>query len=102
MSFSPRGVNTSKARRPALAVSARCDDERIYVTLTDGREVSMPLTKRLRQATPEQRRACHVEDLGTAIRWEEIDEDVGVHSIIGVPEDEVLELAGLRPGMPEE
>lgn len=64
--------------------------------------VTASFTPRLRQATPAQRRACRVEDFGTALRWDEIDEDIGVDSIIGVPEDDLLEFAGFRKGMPEE
>lgn len=101
-SSSQPGANTSARKPAALAVRAWCDDERIYVALTDGRVESAPLTPRLRQATPKQRRACRIEDFGTAIRWEEIDEDVGVDYVIGVTEDEMAEVAGFKKGMPEE
>jgi len=72
----------------------------VCVTLTDGRVACAPLTERLRAGTPEQRRGCQVEDFGTVVRWEELDEDLGVATILGVDEDAVLGLAGLRQGMP--
>ena len=77
-----------------MAVSVRTDDQRLYVTLDDGREVSAPLTDRLRAATPQQRAGWTIEGFGTEIHWEEIDEDIGVNYAIGITEDEVAEYAG--------
>lgn len=85
---------TSSGSRLGLARSVRCDDELIYVTLTDGRVVTAPLTPRRRQATQIQREQGTVEDFGTALRWEEIDEDIGLNHVLGVPEDELEEFAG--------
>jgi len=86
----------------ALARGIHCDEAEIHVTLTDGRVVSAPLTQRLQAATPRQRRAGYVTDFGTSLRWDEIDEDVGVDYVLGVHEDELLELAGFREGLPKE
>ncbi len=86
----------SSDRRLALGKSVRCDDEFIYLTLTDGRVVTAPLTPRLRAATPAQRAKGRVRGWGTDIRWEEIDEDVGVAYVLGVPEDELDEFAGFK------
>ncbi len=102
MSSAKPRKSISGASRAALAVGVRCDDEDVYVKLSDGREASAPVTPRLRAATPRQRRACRVVDFGTAIRWDDINEDIGVEYFLGVPEDEVLELARLRPGMPDD
>lgn len=85
----------------ALAVAVRCDDERFYVTLTDGRIVSAPLTSRLRAATPEARRNCRVMDFGTGLRWDDADEDIGVNYVLGVPEDELEAYAGFTDDPPE-
>jgi len=91
---SGRGTASSRERpAPGLAVSVRTDAERLYATLDDGREVSMPLTARLRAATRAQRDAWEIED-GTDIHWEEIDEDIGVNSLIGITEAEVYDYAG--------
>jgi len=81
---------------PALAVSVRCDNERIYVTLTDGRIVTAPLSDLLRAATPEQRADGVVEDFGTALHWPSIDEDIGVAHLLGVSEEALYELAGFE------
>ena len=67
-----------------------------------GSSRSLKRTSRLRAATPAQRRAGYVEDFGTSLRWEEIDEDLGVDSVLGVDEDEFLEFAGFTEGMPKE
>ena len=101
MSSSRPGVSISGRGRPALAVAARCDDDELVVELSDGRTVRVPLTERLRAATPEQRRDCRIEDFGAVIRWDALDEDVSVAGLLGVAEDDVLALAGLRPGLPK-
>ena len=91
-SGSRRGSGSSgPAERLALAEKVRCDDL-IYVMLSDGRRVTYPLTERLRTATPEQRRNCHVEDRGTALRWPDVDEDLGLNTILGVSEEALLRL----------
>ncbi len=94
---SQRGITSSGEKpTPGLAVSVRTDDDRLYVTLDDGREVSAPLTARLRAATPRQRAGWTIEEFGTAIRWEEIDEDVGVNYAIGISEAEIEDYAGFE------
>jgi hypothetical protein len=80
----------------ALAVGVSCDDEQILVRLDDGRELSAPLTPTLRAASSAARRNCVVEDFGTALHWPDADEDIGVNSLLGVPEDDLLELAGFK------
>ncbi len=92
-----RGIGTSDRSQLSLARRVSCDEQGIRVTLEDGRTVSTPLTQRLREATPEQRRRCRVVDFGTALRWEDVDEDVGLDAILGVPEDELLAFAGFTP-----
>jgi len=82
-------------------VSVRCDDRRFYVTLTDGRVASAPLTTRLRAATPAQRRSCRVTDFGTGLRWDDADEDIGVNYVLGVPEDDLEAFAGFTDDPPQ-
>ncbi len=86
----------------SIAVSVDADERGIHVTFEDGRVMTAPLTERLRAATPTQRRAGYVEGFGTNLRWDEIDEDVGVNWVLGVSEDELDEFAGFTKGMPEE
>jgi hypothetical protein len=90
------GNATSATGRPALARSVRCDDDRVHVTLTDGREISAPFTDRLRSATPEQRTRGRVVDFGTAVRWDDLDEDLSVAGLLGVAEGELEALAGFE------
>lgn len=102
MSGSPYGTASSTTpKAPGLAAAAWCDDEQVCVRLTDGRVECAPLPDFLRVATPEQRRRCEVEDLGTAIHWPELDEDLGVDWILGVDEDVLLTLAGYVDLTPE-
>ena len=50
----------------------------------------------LSAATQKQRDRGFVEAFGTALRWEEIDEDVGVNYVLGVSEDELDDFAGFK------
>ncbi len=84
--------------RAAPAVAARCDERGIFITLADGREVRASLTERLLHATPEQLAQVVVEDFGTALHWESIDEDLSVAHLVGVSEDELYEAAGFKSG----
>jgi hypothetical protein len=62
----------------------RIDDERMYVLLQDGREISVPLWwyPRLLHATPEQREKWEILPFGDALHWEEIDEDLDVRGFL--------------------
>lgn len=52
--------------------------------LDDGREVSFPADNftRLRDASPERLAKVRIEARGTALRWEELDEDLTVAGIL--------------------
>ena len=60
------------------------DQENMWVALTDGRQLSIPLVyfPRLLHATPEQRNTYELSGGGTGIHWEEIDEDISVPGLI--------------------
>ena len=60
------------------------DKENMWVALTDGRQLSIPLVyfPRLLNATPEQRNNYELSGGGTGIHWEEIDEDISVAGLI--------------------
>ncbi len=96
---------------PAIITGVRFDEERVFVLLTDGRELGLPLDRlpRLARATPEQQASWEIGALGTSVRWPAIDEDLGVNVFLGVDEDLVDDAAGfvraaetmedlLRPG----
>lgn len=82
--------------RPALAASVRVSDSRLAVQLTDGREISVPLTEfsELVAATPEQRANWEISAFGTAIYWPDLDEEIGLAGMLGVPETLLEEAAG--------
>lgn len=56
----------------------------LVVTLSDGREIRMPLewSERLRKATPKQRKAWRLIGGGVGIHWDSIDEDILVESLL--------------------
>jgi hypothetical protein len=72
---------------PPRAASISFTETTLHVVLVDGRELGVPLAwfPRLESATPEQRRAFEMLDQGIEIRWEEIDEDISVPNLLGVP-----------------
>jgi hypothetical protein len=84
--------------RPAIVSRVEVDDDRLRMYLTDGRELSTPtsISSRLLAASPEQRENWTLEAMGTAVHWPDVDEDIGVWTLLGVPEDLVLEAAGFR------
>jgi Protein of unknown function (DUF2442) len=64
------------------AKSVRFDDASMWVELSDGRTIGVPLVwyPRLLSATSKQRSAFELSPLG--IHWAEIDEDVSVAGLI--------------------
>jgi hypothetical protein len=69
-----------------LAVNIRFSEDSMHVSLSDGREVSVPLEwfPRLRNATHEQRNRWRFIARGVGIHWEEVDEDVAVSTLLRV------------------
>jgi len=69
-----------------LATDVRFTDDAMLVSLSDGREVSVPLEwfTRLRNATPEQRSSWRFIARGIGIHWGEIDEDIAVTTLLRV------------------
>jgi hypothetical protein len=78
-----------------VIASARVDGEHITFALSDGRVVAAPTTwsPRLLGATPEQRADYRIDDAGVIVEWPSIDEHIGLWTLLGVPEDVVLESA---------
>jgi hypothetical protein len=58
------------------------------VYLDDGRSLSVPLEwfPLLRDATPEQRANWELIGLGIGIHWPELDEDISVAGLLGLPD----------------
>ncbi len=67
-----------------LATGVRFDAERMYVQLSDGREVAVPLEwfTTLRNATDKQRNNWRLIGKGVGIHWEELDEDISVEGLL--------------------
>ena len=62
--------------------SVRFDDASMWVDLSDGRTIGVPLAwfPRLLSATPNQRAAFELSPLG--IHWEALDEDVSIAGLL--------------------
>ena len=71
-------------RVDATAVDVAVTDDRLIVTLADGRELSAPLAwfPRLSEATAEQRQKWRLIGRGHGIHWPDVDEDVSVASLL--------------------
>ena len=71
------GMNSS-----VKATSVRFDNDSMWVELSDGRTLGVPLAwfPRLLHATPEQRDACRIT--GRGLHWSELDEDISVSGLL--------------------
>ena len=80
-------MTTSVPELAAVARSVRFEVEHLTVQLADGRELRVPLAwfPRLQQATAEQRTHWRLIGRGVGIHWPDIDEDVSVPSLLGLP-----------------
>ena len=60
------------------------DANSMWVELTDGRQLGVPLAyfPRLLNATTEQRQQYEMSGDGTGIHWEAIDEDISVEGLL--------------------
>ncbi|MEA2623332.1 MAG: hypothetical protein QOH61_2242 [Chloroflexota bacterium] len=79
-------------------VDVRVSDELVTFVLDDGREVAAPTawSKRLTDATDEQRRQWQIGGYGTEVSWSELDEDIGVWTLLGISEEALFEAAGFK------
>jgi hypothetical protein len=66
------------------AAAVRFDDVTMWVELTDGRTVGVPLAwfPRFLHATPERRAAFRIGVTGDGLHWEEPDEDISVEGLL--------------------
>jgi hypothetical protein len=74
----------SAVKIDATAVDVMVTDERLTVTLADGRELSTPLAwfPHLLEATNAQRQKWRFIGRGQGIHWPEVDEDISVASLL--------------------
>ena len=63
--------------------AVRFDERALWVDLTDGRIIGVPLAwfPRLLNATPKQREAVKLSRIG--LHWDEIDEDISIAGLLG-------------------
>jgi len=71
-------VNKPAARRVWF------DDLNLWVELTDGRQLAVPLAyfPRLQRATPRQRLRFSMSGGGTGLHWDALDEDISVAGLL--------------------
>ena len=67
-----------------FARTVRATDERLIVELTDGREISVPLSwyPRLAHGRPEERAHWELIGHGHGIHWPDLDEDLSVEGLL--------------------
>ncbi|MBE3037560.1 MAG: DUF2442 domain-containing protein [Chloroflexi bacterium] len=68
----------------ARAIRAWFDSDNLWVSLTDGRQLSVPLTffPRLLGATQQQRENYLISGGGAGLHWESLDEDISVEGLL--------------------
>ncbi|MCR4267799.1 DUF2442 domain-containing protein [Nitratireductor sp. ZSWI3] len=64
------------------ATDIRFDDHTMWVSLTDGRTLGVPLAwfPRLLHATPAERAQCEISPMG--LHWEALDEDISIAGLL--------------------
>ena len=79
------------------AVMVRFDDDSIWIDLSDGRTLGVPLAwfPRLLDATPEQRERLEISTGG--LHWDELDEDISIAGLLAGRGDQTRR----RPRTPE-
>jgi hypothetical protein len=67
------------------ATSVRFDEHTMWVELTDGRTLGVPLVwfPRLLRATPDERNQVELSRVG--LHWEALDEDISVAGLLAGP-----------------
>jgi hypothetical protein len=83
--FSRRdGMSSSTAEIESCAIRVWTAGRFIFIELTDGRQIGFPSArfKLLRNASDEQLQHAELRLNGTALRWEELDEDISVAGIV--------------------
>jgi hypothetical protein len=77
-------MSTLTEKTEALAIEVSWSADSLSVRLTDGRVVAAPLVwfPRLADASPQQRSDWELIGGGIGVRWEAIDEDISVASLL--------------------
>jgi hypothetical protein len=66
------------------ATSIHFDDVTMWVELTDGRTIGVPMAwfPRLLHAAPEQRARYRISATGKGLHWEDLNEDISVEGLL--------------------
>lgn len=77
-----RGMSTLTLE--ALATSVRFDADNMWVLLSDGRQLGVPLAyfPRLAKASAAQRKKYIVSGGGVGLHWDDLDEDISVPALL--------------------
>jgi len=77
-------MSSSKIEGESVAVRAWTEDRTVYIELTDGRIFGFPADRYrlLHAATDAQLAQVKLEVRGTALRWDELDEDLTVAGVV--------------------
>jgi hypothetical protein len=72
------------------AIDIRFDASTMWVDLTDGRTIGVPLAwfPKLFRATPEQRAAVEISPMG--LHWEALDEDISIAGLLAGRGDQTI------------
>lgn len=64
------------------------DEDFLWVKLSDARVIGAPLAwfPRLLNASPEQQKNWQLIGAGEGIHWPDIDEDISIRSLLGLPD----------------
>ncbi len=81
-------MSTSNVRLNPSALAAEVDEDALKVFLVDGRELIVPLAwfPKVCDASPEERRNYRLIGRGEGIHWPDLDEDISVASLLGLPD----------------
>ncbi len=77
-------MTTLVLEREPVAVDVAIREEKLIVTLDDGRSISVPLEwyPRLLHASPKERKNWHLLGDGYAIEWPDLDEHIGIEGLL--------------------
>lgn len=80
-------ASANRITEQVAATSVRFVDDVLFVSLSDGREISLPLERVewlawLAKASPQQRSQWSIEPGGFAIYWEELDDSIEVRHLL--------------------
>ena len=80
--FALRSIRTTIDRMTISATSVCFDEHTMWVELTDGRTLGVPLAwfPRLLRATPDERSQVELSRVG--LHWEAIDEDISIAGLL--------------------